>query len=191
MLEIVDANDKPLLLQLYKDAKHLPHRFVMLIVQDSEEKILLWRNTKKKSQAQRRKQRHEKPIAWGLLYEYVRAGEARESTALRLLQKSLPALLQVNRIVEELPSMQDTPIRMEDTQFSAPFTAKNYMTFFHLILNKEEKKLLSKDLLWLDFDELQGLATHFADMLTPSTLQLIHSKHLHRLCAQDIREDLM
>ncbi len=185
MLEIVDEHDKPLLLQLYKDAKYLPHRVVMLIVQDEEEKILLWRNKKKKSKKTPAEKRQEHAPAWGLLYEYVRAGEARESTALRLLQKSLPALVKVPRILEILPKIAGLPIQMTGEELTAPFTAKNYMTFFRLSLYKEEKDLLSKDLLWLDFDELQGLATHFADMLTPSSLQLIHSKHLHSFCGQE------
>ncbi len=170
MLEIVDNDDSPLLLTPYKEAKHLPHRFVVLIVRDKEGKFLLWRNKKKKRAMQE---------AMSLLYSHVHAGEARESVVIRLLEKHLPSLLLVPRMAEELSIMQGITMRLQS--FTAPFTGQNPMTLYTLQLTQEEKSLLNKDLLWLDFDEMQGLATHFADMLSPSTQQLIEGKHLHTL----------
>ncbi len=172
MLEIVDMEDKPLLLKPYKEGKHLPHRFVVLILQDATGKILLWRNKKKKTM----------PIsAMGLLYGHVQAGEARESTAMRLLEKAIPALMHEPRIIEKLSIMQGLTLRPIMGTEKGPFTRQNPMTVFTLSLTPDEKSLLSKDLLWLDFDELQGFATHFADMLTPSTLELIQGNYLQML----------
>ncbi len=170
MLEIVDADDRPLLLTSYKDAKHLPHRFVVLIVRDADGKFLFWRNKKKKRAAQE---------AMGLLYSHVHAGEARESAAIRLVERHLPALLLVPRIQEELSTLEGIHKRMQS--LTAPFTDQNPMSLYTLQIKTEEKALLNKDLLWLDFDEMQGLATHFADMLSPSTLQLVQGQYLHNI----------
>ncbi len=182
MLEVVDSNDKPLLLQLYKEAKHLPHRFVMLIIQDNTGKLLLWRHKKKKRKEQlAHKKNATLGAVWGLLYGHVHAGEARESTALRLLKKHLPALAELGRIREELPHMEGDPIQLHKLKLEEPFTRQNYMTFFRITLRKEEKALLSEELLWLDLDEIQGFSAHFADMLTPITLQLARSEYMHTL----------
>ncbi len=176
MLEIVDKNDRPLLLTSYKIAKHLPHRFVVLIIRDFEGKILLWRSKKKKSSIPQ-----DMGEAMSLLYSHVDAGEARENTAIRLLEKNIPVLARAPRILEELSTMQSITLRLTSEEFVAPFTAQNPMTIFSLSLTKEEKSLLNKDLLWLDKDEIHGIATHFADMLTPSTLQLIRGNALQSL----------
>ncbi len=172
MLEIVDANDKPLLLTSYKEAKHLPHRFVTLIVRDGAGKFLLWRNRKKKRENQE---------AMGLLYSHVQAGEARQSVALRLLTKYLPALATLPRISEVFSTLEGITTRPSVQSLTGPFTSQNPMTLYTLQLIAEEKELLSKDLLWLDFDEMQGLATHFPDMLNPSTCQLVQGKYLNSL----------
>ncbi len=172
MLEIVDTEDKPLLLKAYKDAKHLPHRFVVVILQDAAGKILLWRNKKKKTMPS---------STMGLLYSHVHAGEARENTAMRLLEKTIPALMYEPRILEELSSMQGHTLRPVMGTQKGPFTRQNPMTVFILRLTPEEKSLLNKDLLWLDFDELQGFATYFSDMLTPSTLELIQGNYFQML----------
>ncbi len=196
MLEVVDNKNKPLLVQLYREAKHLPHRFIVLLVQDTTGKMLLWRSKKKYSAQQvassdvSKEKKSKKTLLsptrgigsmWGLLYGHVQAGEAKESTALRLLEKNLSVLATVPRIREELFAMEGAAMQFSAPDLPAPFTAKNYMSFFTITLKKEEKALLNKDLLWLDMDEINGFATHFDDMLTPITLHLFRNEQLHTL----------
>ncbi len=186
LLEIVDAHDKPFLLLNHRQARALPHRTVVLIVQDTTGKMLMWRNFR------------EKLKKWDLLYGYVRAGEAREHTMLRLIERHIPPLFQLilhkdyahilenarciygeERAQHSKKNSKNTPSTLHHASLTRPKLENTAL--FLLNLRETEKALLGKDLLWLDFDELQGFAKHFSDMLGNKTHELLTLDYLQKV----------
>ncbi len=181
ILEIVDAHDKPFLLQSHKYAQHLPHRTILLLVQDHQNKLLMWRNHR------------EKNGCWDFLHGYVRAGEAREHTLLRLVERYITPLAQLIHNKDYAHILENMRHFSEKSTLHSPQKQKSrtaqptrqhalgHTTFFVLQVQKKEKAFLGKDVLWLDFDELQGFATHFSDMLGDKALKLISQEYLQKI----------
>ncbi len=179
-IEVVDDNDQPILLQRYENAKHLPHRSISIIFKDNQNKVLMLQDKTNASQH------------LGFLQSYVLAGEARESTLLRLIAEHLPTLAQ---LIEENPSIQifenmryilgkklitNVNVITEDSEQMLLQELDN-TTFFIIPLQEHEKTLLSQDLLWLDFDELNGLAKHFSSLLEPRILYFTKYNYLNEI----------
>ncbi len=195
MLEIVDENDKPFLLQSHNYAKNLAYRHVVLLIQDHKNKMLMWRNQSENSHY------------WDFLHDYVRVGEARENTFFRLIERHILALFRlmhqkdhahilenIRRIHgKNLVALESTPDNHHSIQSHVSHEAEliknkptmgldmHNTTFFILQLQKKEKALLGKDVLWLDFDELLGFATHFPDMLGDKASELLRHEYLQKM----------
>ncbi len=186
LLEIVDAHDRPFLLLNHKQARTLPHRTVVLLAQDTMGKMLMWRNFREKSKK------------WDFLYGYVRAGEARENTMLRLIERHIPPLFQLmhhkdyahilenaqciygdERAQNSKKNSKDIANALHHASLTRPKLENTAL--FLLDLRETEKALLGKDLLWLDFDELQGFAKHFSDMLGSKTQELLTLDYLQKV----------
>ncbi len=199
MLEIVDYYDKPILLQHYNQAKNLPHREVVLLLQNKQGKLLLWPQSKQTS-----------PLEF--LSGCVFAGQAKEEAARILLEKKLSSLAisvskeYLKQLLENTVSMVGAKLFDKNTDIysqqlsTAPsqrqrprcknFPPKthdqlqkelHYTTFFIYTIAPKEQIFSHKSLLWLDLDELQGFAEHFADMLYPKTLALIKHGHIKKI----------
>ncbi len=187
MLEVVDSNDKPILIQPYKYAKDLAHKNISIILQNTQGKLLLWPYGK------------ELDRKWEILSHFVRAGQSKELTALELLEKSLASLTinmrkeNLQQIIENAKCISGATLKVKTQGIKNPIQEKeenksalahdelHHTTFYIVKITKDEKMFSHKNLLWLDYDELNGFATHFEDMLSEKTLKLIQQGSLARL----------
>ena len=159
LLEVVDHNDRPLLLLPLSEAlqKKMPHRKVRLVLVDDRGRLIMWRLTGANEEPQ-----------WGLLGTWVKAGESYENAALRVL------------IIQKCfnPETSDE-LELEKTlKMSSESTC-----YFKIIIHSEVVSELigTGNALGVDLDELKGLMSYFTDMLHPELLKLVQNGQLSHL----------
>ncbi len=163
LLEVLDGKGAPFMLMSKKDvlAKKLSHGVVYGILQDAQGRVFVLRT---------------KDNTYDILHTLVRAGEARETALIRVLQKRLH--FAPNEVTEgmDLVQLRTNPIANQ------AMAKEENRTFFLVPFSAQHKEHIGQKHLWLDFDELNGLKKHFSELLSPRLLQLLDNDYLSRLC---------
>lgn len=163
LIEVIDANDLPFLLMPRAEvlAQGLPHRVVLVALRNHEGRILV---------SQRAGNTDTMPntvteSVWGLSASArVRAGESRVDAALRVLRTDMgidnaqlvPGAGKSPAIPAQNPfDLLHITLFIAETALSSPIIAES------------EK---SDSIMFLDKDELQGMAKHFPEMLSNGLL---------------------
>ncbi len=193
LLEVLDAKGMPFMLMRKKEvlAKKLPHAVVYGILQDVKGRVLVLRT---------------RDNTYDILHTLVRAGEARETALARVLHKRLNLALSavmegmplavfmggqeaIEPSIESIESIEPIATQTHATASSNAMTQeeREHRAFFLVPLSAQHKeyigqKHLGQKHLWLDFDELNGIKNHFAELLSPRLLQLLSNDYLSRLC---------
>ncbi len=176
ILEIVDNNDRPILLQNYKNAKEFPHRAIVILLKNRQGKVLLWRHT-------------EDVASWGLPFSVVRAGQARQEAAYALLQQKLTSLdIAISSFSNE--EFVENALTIFGANIFQKKPSSNvqqgdswifFTTFFIITFQDTTESFAHKNLLWLDIDELHGFSVHFREMLNAKTLLLVEQGYINEL----------
>ena len=158
LLEVVDNKDRPLLIMPGEQAlnQHLPHRKVRVALRDTKGRLLLVRPSLADGSAGQ----------WTLPGTRTRAGESREDAALRALA--------------EILGITQTEVRGTERREPSP-ACSGKTAFFTATLEEGAARMQTVgegEVLFVDNDELQGLATHFPDLLMRELVQSIESGYL-------------
>lgn len=162
-LEVVDAQGVPLLLMAQQSVleQALPHRQVRVALRDTQNRVLLVRTLDRDGHA----------TPWMLPGGCVQAGEACEDAAMRILEQEL--------------GLGGIPLLL--WEHSRPNPLPEHMALFHSIsvpLAPRSMPQYDQEFLFLDKDELHGLALHFPDLLAPALVRFIakapHVLHMKR-----------
>ena len=161
MVEVVDGHDRPLLLMPEAQAKAqgLSHRKVRVLLCDAVGRVFLARCLPPEGS----------PGPWALPTASVRAGEPREAAALRAL--------------EGAGGISGIALRAAEKKEALPHAPEIFLG----ILPKHAPAARPGEgceTLFLDSDELQGLAEHFPDLLAPELLRSLSSGYLDALLAE-------
>ena len=163
-LEVVDLQDRPLLLMPHAQLleQGLAHRKVRVALRDPLGRLLLVRPLTSQGTAL--------PLA--LPGTRVRAGESREEAALRVLAEELGL----------------SGVHMPEPGLREPQGLHaNRTTVLSAFLPPEAPRpqcLGVAEVLFVDRDELKGLARHFAELLTVELAQAIHTGYLWQALQQ-------
>lgn len=155
-LEVVDSYNTPLCVMAKEDVlrQRLPHRTVALLVCDRTGRALLTLSDQ----------------GWGFSsYGHVAAGMACESFAQELLLQDWG---QEGARLASLGCLP--PVEENDQTFLHLYTARLPRSVMNARAAVRDKHLL------VDQDELQGLQTHFGDLLSPIMRAAIAGGHLFR-----------
>lgn len=153
LVEIVDASNKPFAVIPLNEAhkQTLPHRAVLVLVYDTQNKVYLQKRSQQKSLY---------PGRYDLSATgHVRAGEALEEAALRELNEELGIDTARLKLIHELPASVDT-----GHEFITLFSAGRITQ--PLRPNPEELD----GGMFVDRDELNFLVENYRDMLTPGVV---------------------
>lgn len=157
LLEVIDGNDQPFLLMPKGEvlAQGLAHRVVLVAVRQQGGRILVTQRTRDTGSES------ENSSVWGLSASTrVRAGEARVDAALRVLHNDvgvpdaqlLPGAGKAPRIPALSPfDRLHVSLFIAEAPLGSPISA-------------EAEK--NTDVMFLDKDELQGMAQHFPELLS-------------------------
>ncbi len=209
-VEVIDANDAPFMLVPLQDAlvTQLPCRQVLLILRHYAKDQLLLLPATHTAHTQditatpsafpsTPHTEWEPHTEWGILHTTVLAGESREGAAIRLIHEIFQREMAIVPFIEHMqrihPHAQQPETGQSETEQTAtkktdtlPATFSKHMkstAFFLFDVGKNiEKSQDNIEHLWLDFDEIVGLATHFEDMLSPTLLTLIRESSLLSTC---------
>ncbi len=201
-IEAVDKNDVPFMVVPMQEAVRplLAWRQVMLILRHHEKDALMLLPTTDTDMIDNAKEAHidttdtAAPVQWGLLHDSVLAGESRDSAAQRLFYTIFGANNSAFPLIEY---MQCIWTYTEHTALckSAPMPpdiakALPNTTLFLIDIGRGIEKYQEKiEHLWLDFDEIVGLAQHFSDMLSPTLRLLIEKSPLFDMCQNAPRSE--
>lgn len=152
LVEITDGHDSPLLLMggPEAEAQNLAHRWVLVILRRRDGRIWLARRARKPGE----------PELWDFSVRGpVHAGEARESAALRLLHEQIGV-----EGVRPVPRAAAQPPITEGAKRMALFVAEHRNARFVPVSGAG---------MFLDEDEVTGLAEHFPELFEPCLLHCI------------------
>lgn len=161
MIDIVDANDRPLLVMSRAEAHRqgLFHRSVMVLVFNEQGKLYLQKRGPQKSLF---------PNRFDLSATgHVRAGEARQDAAVRELDEELGLRAKTLTWLDALPASEETTYEFV-TLFSAGIMVQPPRP------NPDEVA----GGLFVDTAELAALARDYRDLLTPAVLRFFERKSL-------------
>lgn len=156
LLEVIDSHDRPFVLMPKADVlrQGLSHRGVVVAIRSGKDRIVVTKRPADTSTDT------SIDTVWGLFaYTRVRVGESRLDAALRALKRDA--------------DMQEAQLTYAAAK--APLLpAKNTFDLQHITLfiakpatdPRTTPPSQNPDLLFLDKDELQGMATHFPEMLS-------------------------
>lgn len=160
-IEVTDDQDRPLVIMPTNEAgrQRLRRRVVLVALYDSRGRLCLQRRSPHKL---------IHPGCWDLSATgHVRAGESRDEAALRELSEGL--------------AVTGVRLRHIATLAASQATANTHVTLFEAsgyrglpIPCTDEVT----EVTFTDADELQGLITHFPDLLTPALLWAAQHGHL-------------
>jgi hypothetical protein len=156
LVEILDQQGRPLLLTPKQSAlaRNMPHRVALVSLRDRGGRLLLTRG----------RQTPDMPHGWDFSARgQVLAGEARVGAAARLLKESLglPDAQPVQQAV--LP-----PLAFEGARQCILFTA----------VQRGGQVAARAEGMFVDKDELTGLAEHFSDLLSPCLLWCVQNGYV-------------
>ncbi|MGE4299864.1 MAG: NUDIX domain-containing protein [Desulfovibrionaceae bacterium] len=149
-LDVVDAQDRPLAVLPYAEVhrQSLMHRSVLVLVYQASGKLYLQKRAKNKSLY---------PGRWDLSATgHVRAGESREDAACRELEEEL--------------GITGPRLTVRHTIPASPATNHEHVTLYAAGVVSQPPRPNPDELeggMFVDSDELDYLAEHFRDMLTP------------------------
>jgi len=159
LVEILDQQDRPLLLMPTQTAlaENLPHRVALVNLRDRGGRLWL---------AHRPRQTLDNSYCWDFAARgHVLAGEARISAAARLLEEALGLL-----DTQPVPQAVLPPLAFEGTGRCILFSA----------VQRGGQVSSRADGMFVDKDELAGLAEHFPDLLSPCLLWCMQNGYLER-----------
>lgn len=163
LIEVIDANDLPFLLMPRAEvlAQSLPHRVVLVALRNHEGRILITHRSGNSGNVASLTPEG----VWGLSASArVRAGESRVDAALRVLRKDMGIAN-----AQLVPGAGKAPIIPAQSPFDllhiTLFIAETALS--SPIIAESEK---SDSAMFLDKDELQGMAKHFPEMLSDGLL---------------------
>lgn len=152
-IEVIDSDDRPFVLMPRAEVlrQGLSHRGVVVAVRSNRGRILI----------SKRPADTGSEILWGLsAYARIRAGESRVDAALRALMQAAGMQAQVVYGAAKAPVL---PARNAfDLQHITLFVADIATDPSSTAPNQDPDRML------LDKDELQGMNTHFPEMLSPA-----------------------
>ena len=156
LVEVLDQRGRPLLLMPKQAALalNMPHRVALVCLRDRGGRLWLTRG----------RQTPEAPQCWDFAARgQVLAGEARAGAAARLLKEALglPDTQPVQQAV--LP-----PLAFEGARQCILFTA----------VQRGGQVVARTEGMFVDKDELAGLAEHFADLLSPCLLWCVQNGYV-------------
>ena len=157
LVEVLDQRGRPLLLTPKQTAlaQNMPHRIALVSLRDRGGRLWLKRGPQQKP---------DTPHCWDFAARgRVLAGEARTSAAARLLEEALglPDTQPVQRAV--LP-----PLAFEGARQCVLFTA----------VQRGGQAVARAEGMFVDKDELVGLAEHFSDLLSPCLLWCVQNGYV-------------
>lgn len=163
LIEVIDASDKPFLLMPKAEVlrQGLPHRGVVVAVRSGKKRILVSKQALANADG-----------TWELsAHTRIRAGESRLDAALRALSRHESMdIAQLHYAASKASNFPATTLfeRQHITLYIADIaTAPN-------ISSPSQET----DRMFLDKDELQGMSTHFPEMLSPVLLWAVKSAAL-------------
>ncbi len=176
LLEVVDNDDRPMLLLNANYAKNFSHRRIVLILKGRYGKVLLFRHARDCSK-------------WGLPMCAVSAGQARQDAAYALLQGKLKELgisnqkLSCEDCIENAHTVSGAGICQNSSAKNEQVEQSwvDFTTFFVISLQVSKELFAHKQLLWLDLDELRGLSIHSKEMLSSKTLMLVEQGYINKI----------
>ena len=156
LVEVLDQQGRPLMLTPRQTAlaRNMPHRVALVSLRDRGGRLWLTRG----------RQTPEAPRYWDFSARgQVLAGEARAGAAARLLQEALglPDAQPVQQAV--LP-----PLAFEGARQCILFTA----------VQRGGQVVARTEGMFVDKDELDGLAEHFSDLLSPCLLWCVRNGYV-------------
>ena len=157
LVEVLDQQGRPLLLMPKQMAltKNMPHRVALAILRDRGGRLWL---------AHRPRQKPDGPHCWDFSARgQVLAGEARVSAAARLLKEALG-----------LPDAQPVP---QAVLPPLAFEGAGQCLLFTAVQRGGQVSSRSEGM-FVDKDELAGLAEHFPDLLHPSLLWCVQNGYV-------------
>jgi 8-oxo-dGTP pyrophosphatase MutT (NUDIX family) len=149
LVEILDQHGRPLLLMPKHTALawNMPHRVALVSLRERNGRLWLTRRLQKQP---------DKPSCWDFSARgQILAGEAQASAAARLLEEALGL-----RDAQPVPQTVLPPLACEGTRQCILFTA----------VQRGGQAPAQRDGMFVDKDELAGLAEHFPDLLDPCLL---------------------
>jgi len=157
LVEMLDQRGRPLLLAPKQTAlaRNMPHRVALVILRERDGRLWL---------AHRSRQKPDKRRTWDFSARgQVLAGEAQASAAARLLKESLG-------IPDAQPALRTVlpPLASEGARQCILFTA----------VRRGGQVFSPHDGMFVDKDELAGLAEHFSDLLSPCLLWCVQNGHV-------------
>lgn len=164
LIEVIDAEDKPFLLMPKASvlAQSLSHRVVLVALRNHEGRILVTH----------RSTFSETESIWGLSASTrVRAGESRVAAALRALHTDA-GIAATQLVYGAAKAPAPSGIKAFDVLHITLFIAE--AADCHT--SRESEK--NTDSMFLDKDELEGMATHFPEMLSADLLWAVNAKAL-------------
>lgn len=164
LIEVIDAEDKPFLLMPKASvlAQSLSHRVVLVALRNDAGHILVTRHSALSTTEH----------IWGLSASTrVRAGESRVEAALRALHADAGiTATQLAYGAAKAPAIPS--IKAFDVLHTTLFIVES--ADCHTPIESEK----STDIMFLDKDELEGMATHFPEMLSAGLLWAVNAKAL-------------
>jgi len=157
LVEILDQQGRPLLLMPKQTAlaRDMPHRMALVALRERGGRLWLARNPK---------QTPDTPHCWDFSARgQILAGEARASAAARLLEEALGL-----SDAQPLPQAVLPPLAFEGARQCILFTA----------VQRGEQVASKGEGMFVDKDELDGLAEHFPDLLSPCLLWCVQNGYL-------------
>jgi isopentenyl-diphosphate delta-isomerase len=157
LVEMLDQRGRPLLLvpKQTAQARNMPHRVALVILRERGGRLWLVRRPRQKTDRQR---------YWDFSARgQVLAGEAQESAAARLLQEAL--------------DMPDTQPILQAVLPHLPFEGARQCTLF-TVIRRGGQVFSQHDGMFVDKDELTGLAEHFPDLLSPCLLWCVQKGYV-------------
>lgn len=162
LVEVVDTHDRPLMLMPLGQAEEqgLPFRGVRVLLCDAQGRALLVRSTREDGTAG----------LWTLPSARVRGGEPREAAALRALEQSVGITDVLMRAAEKKDSFKNP---------------RNSIFVAFLSAHAPTPRAASiSEILFLDSDELHGLAEYFPTLLEPELLRCLSENYMESLLAE-------
>lgn len=162
LVEVVDAHDRPLMLMPVAQAEeqNLPFRGVRVLLCDAQGRALVVRPL----------QEDGTPGLWSLPSARVRGGEPREAAALRALEQSVGITDVLLRAAEKKDSLRNP----RNSIFVALLSAHA----------PTPRAVNVSEFLFLDSDELHGLAEHFSTLLESELLRCLSENYMAFLLAE-------
>lgn len=162
LVEVVDAHDRPLMLMPTAQAEEqgLPFRGVRVLLCDAQARALVVRPVREDGTAG----------LWTLPAARVRGGEPRETAALRALEQSVGVTDVLLRAAEKKDSFRNPRNSIFVALLSAHAPAPRAVNV--------------SEFLFLDSDELHGLAEHFPTLLEPDLLRCLAENYMASLLAE-------